>query len=272
MTSSAPRWCSLRTTYEPRKPEPPVTTTRLSRQKSPGLGQPRSVGVPFRDRSSVTEWGRYHTSNPGGWAIRALAELHELDLPAGVQTHPQQDQAFPDVLDVRAAVIALIVANRDFDDVQVELRGAEEQVEVAKRVEIAKESPSRRDLLVVAPPERLGAAQCVLEGLAEQIAEGCPKEFVGEGVEQRHRAAAARIDQPAAVGELSAPADDDVEKLGQVLWRHRQVRVEDHQHVAARHAEALAHGIALPLARLFEDLDVPVVAVGLGDPLDLLEG
>src|SRR6266540_7291432 len=88
----------------------------------------------WRNRCSVLVWCK-DKCGP--------CDSDEFDFLASVQTHPQQDQAFPNVLDVRAAVIALIVANRDFDDVQVELRGAEEQVEVTERVEIAKESPSR---------------------------------------------------------------------------------------------------------------------------------
>ena len=39
MISAAPRWRSLSTTNEPRKPAPPVTITRLSRQKVRLSGQ-----------------------------------------------------------------------------------------------------------------------------------------------------------------------------------------------------------------------------------------
>ena len=57
---------------------------------------------------------------------------------------------------------------------------------------------------------------------------------------------------------MNSPLPDDqrVVEFRQVLRRHGEVGVEDHQHVAARLGEALAHGVALALAGLLERLDV----------------
>ena len=52
--------------------------------------------------------------------------------------------------DLRLAVGARAVADRQFDDLEVELGGAEEQVEVAEGIEVAEEGAVGGDALVVA--------------------------------------------------------------------------------------------------------------------------
>jgi hypothetical protein len=57
----------------------------------------------------------------------------------------------------------------------------------------------------------------------------------------------------------------------QILGRHRQIRVQDHQHVATRARESKTNRIALAPAELLEGLDVEVRIRSL-HPLDLLPG
>ena len=78
--------------------------------------------------------------------------------------------AVPEAADLGLAVGARAIADRQLDDLQVLLGGAEEQVEVAERIEVAEEAAVGGDALVVAAEEHLGAAQRVLESLLEDRA------------------------------------------------------------------------------------------------------
>ena len=66
------------------------------------------------------------------------------------------------------------------------------------------------------------------------------------------------------------PVRERVVELGQVLGRHGEVGVEDHQHVVRRGGEALAHGVALALAGLVMTL-MSRFGVGGRNALDLLK-
>jgi hypothetical protein len=63
---------------------------------------------------------------------------YELDPPGGEQRHPRQQPAVPPAPDIRRPVGAFAVADRQLDDLQSEALSAEEQVEVAERVKVAK--------------------------------------------------------------------------------------------------------------------------------------
>ncbi len=63
---------------------------------------------------------------------------NKLDASCGEEDHAQQQQAVAPSLDVGDAVGALPVADRPVDDFAVEFGRAEEQVEVAERVEVAE--------------------------------------------------------------------------------------------------------------------------------------
>ena len=73
----------------------------------------------------------------------------------------------PPAADVRLAVRARLVADGEVDDPQVEPRGAEEQVEVAERVELAEVRAAGGDPVVVAPEQHLRPAERVLHLLAD---------------------------------------------------------------------------------------------------------
>ena len=80
-----------------------------------------------------------------------------------------------------------------------------------------------------------------------------------------------RIDQAGAVDEVGLPALDHCVIFRQQLRRHRQIGIQDHQHVAGRRGKALADRIALALALLFQDLDVPAIPRGIANPLAFLK-
>src|SRR5580700_1902352 len=90
--------------------------------------------------------------------------------------------------DVGGAIGALTVPDRDIGDVQTELARAEKSFEIAEGVEIDEIAAVGRDLFVMGAAQRLGAAESVLELLAEHETEEKPKGLVGPDVEERHRA------------------------------------------------------------------------------------
>ena len=60
--------------------------------------------------------------------------------------------------DLGGSVFALTIAHGNLGDFHIQLAGAEEQVKVAERVEIAKELTVRLDLAVIGFKQHLGAA------------------------------------------------------------------------------------------------------------------
>src|SRR5688500_2218786 len=99
----------------------------------------------------------------------------------------QQNAALQTALDVRRAVCPFAVADGEIDDGEIEPRGAEEQVEVAERVEVPEVAAVGGQLLVVVAAQHLGAAQGVLDRLPQQPREGQPEELVPQEVREAHR-------------------------------------------------------------------------------------
>ena len=74
---------------------------------------------------------------------------------------------------------------------------------MAIEFEVSEVIPIVEDRLPVAAPHDLGAAQRVLDRLAEKPREGQTEELVGDEVERPHGGVFHRIDQPHAVNELT---------------------------------------------------------------------
>ena len=75
-------------------------------------------------------------------------------------------------LDVRVAVGAGLVADGQVEDAEVELRGTEEEVEVAEGVKVPEVVAVLGDEFVVFAEEDFGAAEGVLDALPEEVGEG----------------------------------------------------------------------------------------------------
>src|SRR5437762_13265413 len=74
---------------------------------------------------------------------------NELQPEGGEGRHAQQEQAMAPALNVRLAIGAGLVADRQIDDPQVQLRRAEQEVKIAKRIKVAKVSAVARDGFVI---------------------------------------------------------------------------------------------------------------------------
>ena len=83
------------------------------------------------------------------------------EFPIGEPHHFQEQPAVAEARDLGFAEGARLVVDRHLDDFQVLLGGAEDQIEVAERIEVAEIVALARDHLVVLAQQHLGAAQRV---------------------------------------------------------------------------------------------------------------
>src|SRR5579863_1371178 len=202
----------------------------------------------------------------------ASPRSNRLELAIGEPDHLQQQPSIPEARYLGFAEGARLVVDWRLDEFQILFRCSEDQVEIAERIEIAEIAPLAREHLVILAHENLGAAQRIGEAGVDEIAEQIGKEPVGKLVERAHRLGFHRIDQAGAVDEFGlAGLDHRVEFRQRLRW-HRQIGVQDHQHVAGRGRKAFSHRVALTLALLLENLDIPAILVGITDALAFLKG
>src|SRR6266702_7661571 len=93
--------------------------------------------------------------------VEAFRNLDRLDLEERESHHLQQHPTMTEPGDLRLAIGARGVPDREIHRFQVELRCTEDQIEIAERTEIAEIGLARLEALVVAAPHHLRAAQRV---------------------------------------------------------------------------------------------------------------
>ena len=150
---------------------------------------------------------------------------------------------------------------------RLSLRRAEEQVEVAERIEVAEVGAVRGERLVGSRRSTFVPQSVSLIGWPSSQVNARLKNLLPSRLKNRIASLFHRVDQPHAVDELALADVDGVVEARQILRRHGQIGVEDHQHVARRGGEPGAHGVALALARLPEE---PALSVRIGrDPASM---
>src|SRR5262249_24876426 len=128
---------------------------------------------------------------------------HRLDAHECEQHHAQQYESVTEAGNLGLAVGAAGVADRNLDRLEAELGGAEDQIEIAERIEIAEIAATGLEARIVGAGQRLGAAQRIGEPLREQPGEQQREALVGDEVEKTHGLVFHRIDQARAVDELA---------------------------------------------------------------------
>src|SRR5262245_27690568 len=161
------------------------------------------------------------------------APSHRLDAHEREQHHAQQHEAVTETRDLGLAVGAAGIADRNLDGLEAELGSAEDQLEVPERIEISEITARGLDPRIVGAPQRLGAAECVGEALRQQPGKEQREGLVGDEVEDAHRLLLHRINETRAVDELALARANRVPELRQLLRRHGEIGIEDHQDVAA---------------------------------------
>src|SRR5581483_3786580 len=202
----------------------------------------RGASLPSAFGPSRRDGGRRHRRPPDApcGALHAELEQAEPGPPRACE-----EEAVAEHVGLRVAVDPRPVADRDLDDPEHLLRGAEEQEEVTEGVGAGEERALALDRLVVPAEERLRPAERVPDALPENPREEEAENFVAEVVERAHRLALHRVDEARAVRELAHAVAQRGVELRQVLGRDGEIAVEDHQDVAARSGESLPNPLAL---------------------------
>src|SRR5665213_1620495 len=146
---------------------------------APTLCQGTHRSVRSRQVAATTQHGRKFL-RPGS------CFSNELQFLGGLDDHPQQQHAMAPAPDIGFAPHALLVSHWQVDDLQVVLGGSEQQVEISEGIDFTEIRPVRGNRAIVLLAQHLGAAQRILEVLAEQPTEGNAKEFVADVVEEPH--------------------------------------------------------------------------------------
>ena len=115
-------------------------------------------------------------------------------------------------LDICCAVSPFTITYRYLLDPETESCCAEEQVEVAERIKVAKKTSMGSDLVIIFFGHDFGPAKSILESLAEDKREGKCKKFVAYHVDESHCLFIHRIYQPAAINELALVPYDRIVK------------------------------------------------------------
>lgn len=96
----------------------------------------------------------------------------------------------------------------------------------------------------------LGAAEAVLDALAQDKAKGVGKEMVAQHVEEAHGLVFHGVNEAAAVDEFGRAVAQDIEKFGQILGRGGEVAVLDDENVARGVGKTAMDSVPLAFARL----------------------
>ena len=70
-------------------------------------------------------------------------------------------------MDIGSAVGPFLVANRHFQNLEIELGRPEQQVEIAEGIEISEIRPAGRDAFVVSPEQYFRSTERILNSFAE---------------------------------------------------------------------------------------------------------
>src|ERR1700737_1034496 len=140
----------------------------------------------------------------------------------------------------------------------MEMVAAEKKIEVTEWVEVTEVCAVGSDAFIVFFEKCLRPAERVLHRLSKGPAKGDTEELVCTKVAKAHRLLFHRINQPHAVREIGPSGGEHVVKLRQLLGRHREIGIKNHEDFSARHLKGFAHGVAFAFPALLHRLDVEV--------------
>src|SRR6266700_4007595 len=229
------RWWSVST-----RTSPPTLADRKGRTSASQRTSTRSPATT----SVATRCGANSFKKPGP----PPRSCREEEATGGLGGHAEEEPPVGEAGDVGRPVGALAIADGNLHDAEVELGRAEDEIEVAEGIEVAEMRPARREPRVVLAPDHFGAAQRVLDRLADETREEEPEEAIAQEIEEAHGPRVHAVDEARAHGELARARDHRLVELRQVLGGDREVGVEDHQQITRSVGEAQPDRVALALA------------------------
>src|SRR6266852_1545423 len=177
---------------------------------------------------------------------------NELDSTSGEYHHLQQQPPVLPATDIGLAVSSIPVSDRQIQDLEIQLCRAKKQIEVPEWIEVTEVRTIGHQRFIILAPHRLGAAECIFEGLTQQPGKRDAKKLIADQIEETHGTGFHRINQARAIRKLRLTGSQDLDETRQLLRRHSQVGVENHQNIPSCMGEAEAHGVALAFAFLLE--------------------
>lgn len=118
---------------------------------------------------------RKHCSQTCTLADASTPQLAEpsdrLDLEKREDHHSQQHHAMPKARNLSFTIGPSRIADRQIDRLEIELRGAEDEVEIAERIKIAEVGLAIPKPVVIRTAHHFGAAQGVRVALVQQPGE-----------------------------------------------------------------------------------------------------
>jgi hypothetical protein len=116
----------------------------------------------FRYGSDTRPSGvRFHCADSVSYA------LERLKLTPGQGSHSQQQPAVTEARNLCLPIGPVRIAHRTFDDLEIELGRAKDQIKITKRIEFAEVAACCGNALIIASPERLGSAQRIGQTLVQ---------------------------------------------------------------------------------------------------------
>src|SRR4051812_23006665 len=129
----------------------------------------------------------------------------------------------PKARNLRFTIGTVGVTDRNLHDLQIEFRGAEDEIEISEGIEIPEIGAARFEPNIVAPAQNLGPAQCIGKALREQPREDDREKLVGDEVEEAHCLIFHPIDQTRAIDELALAGADCPPETRQLFGWHSQI-------------------------------------------------
>src|SRR6185436_6254101 len=94
--------------------------------------------------------------------------LHGLQSKESVKRQRQQQPPMGKSLPVGAPIGPILIANRDFQNMEIQFRGAEQQVEIAKGIEVPEVLSVRHQSLIVTTKQDFCATERIFDPLIQQ--------------------------------------------------------------------------------------------------------
>ena len=162
---------------------------------------------------------------------------------------------------IRISVNPFAIMDWDFDNLQPHPRSTKNQIEIAERIEVAKEGAISGQPAIVRTANHLGAAQRVSEPLAKYKGESHREEFVAKKVEEAHRLLFHGVDQPRAIDEFAFLRAIDAVESNELLRRCGYIGIKNHEDIVFGCPETFAYGVTFADAILPENLKIELILI-----------
>ena len=89
-------------------------------------------------------------------------------------------------LDVGGPVGPILISDGNFNDMKIELRRAEQQIEIPEGIEVSKILPIGHQAIIISPEEDLSSTERIFDPLIQQPGKRHTEEFISDEIEHAH--------------------------------------------------------------------------------------